>query len=229
MPGAKEKLAAGGFAAAILDLMVPGESGDVLLSELVSENPGMPVAIITGYATIDNTLKALLAGAFDFIPKPFSFEELASLIARMKRFIALPPEDRIVLTRAGRVIPGGGITLRLRGHGWVRVKGDEAVEVGIGALLAATAGNVVAIKLPLAGERIAAGQPYAWLTDDEGNEHSARMPVSGRVVSIASEAELAGSDRPRYLSGALPLLTLAPENLEAEIGNLSRSVNGRQE
>ena len=64
-----------------LDLKMPGLSGFEVLEKIRGEHPLMVVIVITGYATVSSAIEAMKKGAFDFLPKPFTPEELR-LIAR---------------------------------------------------------------------------------------------------------------------------------------------------
>lgn len=64
----------------ITDLKMPGISGMEVLKTLNKTYPDLLVIIFTGYATIDNAREALKEGAFDYIPKPFTNEELKSVV-----------------------------------------------------------------------------------------------------------------------------------------------------
>jgi signal transduction histidine kinase len=64
-----------------LDLKMPGLSGLEVLEKIRSQHPLMVVIVITGYATVTSAIEAMKKGAFDFLPKPFTPEELR-LIAR---------------------------------------------------------------------------------------------------------------------------------------------------
>jgi signal transduction histidine kinase len=68
------------FDIVITDLMMPGMNGMEVLENLKKERPGTTVIIFTGYATVDSARNALKAGAFDYIPKPFTNEELREVI-----------------------------------------------------------------------------------------------------------------------------------------------------
>ncbi len=68
------------FDIVITDLMMPGINGIEVLETLKKEMPGLTVIIFTGYATVDSARKALKSGAFDYIPKPFTNEELKEII-----------------------------------------------------------------------------------------------------------------------------------------------------
>ncbi|MDH7552825.1 MAG: response regulator [Spirochaetota bacterium] len=64
----------------VTDLMMPGMDGMQLLEEIKKRYPDVIVIIFTGYATVDTTRQALKAGAFDYIPKPFTPDELRNVI-----------------------------------------------------------------------------------------------------------------------------------------------------
>jgi len=64
------------FHLVFLDLKLPDLDGLQLLSLFKEENPATPVIIITGYASIDSAVEAMKLGAFHYLAKPFSPEEL---------------------------------------------------------------------------------------------------------------------------------------------------------
>ena len=67
----------------ITDLMMPKTSGMELL-EIVKENyPELDVIMITGYASIDSAVKATKLGASDYLPKPFTPDELTELTEKV--------------------------------------------------------------------------------------------------------------------------------------------------
>lgn len=60
----------------LLDLKLPGMQGKDVLTRLKKEAAEVPVIIITGFATIESAVDTIKRGAFDYIAKPFSPEEL---------------------------------------------------------------------------------------------------------------------------------------------------------
>ena len=60
----------------ILDLKLPGINGMEVLRAMKEENQETPVIMITGYATVDSAIEAMKLGAFDYLVKPFSPDEL---------------------------------------------------------------------------------------------------------------------------------------------------------
>lgn len=71
----------------LLDLMMPGISGLDVLAHLKSHHPYSVVIVITGYATLEHSIEAMKQGAFDFIPKPFSPQDLRIVITKAIEFI----------------------------------------------------------------------------------------------------------------------------------------------
>lgn len=64
-----------------LDLKMPKSSGMEVLQSIKKLYPKIPVVMITGYASIETAVEATKLGAFQFIPKPFTPDEL-KLVAR---------------------------------------------------------------------------------------------------------------------------------------------------
>jgi two-component system response regulator FixJ len=64
----------------VLDVRMPGMSGLDLQAELAARRIHIPILIITGYAEVPLAVRAMKAGAFDFIEKPFSDQTLLDRI-----------------------------------------------------------------------------------------------------------------------------------------------------
>ncbi len=66
----------------LLDLMMPQMSGLDILPEIKANHPDTVVIVITGYSTVEHSIEAMRAGAFDFIPKPFSPKKLKVVVSK---------------------------------------------------------------------------------------------------------------------------------------------------
>ena len=77
---AMEQLDRHAIDAVVTDLMMPGLNGDALLDQVRVRHPRLPVIIITAFGTIDTAVRAVKAGAFHFLPKPFRMAELAATL-----------------------------------------------------------------------------------------------------------------------------------------------------
>jgi PAS domain S-box-containing protein len=66
----------------LLDLMMPGMSGMEALDHIRTIDPNLLVIVITGYATVESAVEAMKKGAYDFIPKPFTPDQLRIVVRR---------------------------------------------------------------------------------------------------------------------------------------------------
>ncbi len=69
----------------ISDLKMPGIGGLELLAWVRTEQPGLPVILITAHGTVDAAVEALKLGAADFITKPFDLTELRNAVEKALR------------------------------------------------------------------------------------------------------------------------------------------------
>ncbi len=70
------RLAAGQYDLALLDVMMPGMNGLELLGKIREHDPEIVCIVITGYATVALAVTAIKQGAYDFLTKPFSVDDL---------------------------------------------------------------------------------------------------------------------------------------------------------
>src|SRR5690606_26554235 len=64
----------------LLDIRMPAKSGLGLQQDLTAVGSSLPIIFITGHADVDSAVRALKAGAFDFIEKPFDNTRLLELV-----------------------------------------------------------------------------------------------------------------------------------------------------
>lgn len=73
---ALEALDRGRFDVVFLDLWLGSDSGLAALPEIVRRQPGVGVIVVTAYASIESAVEAVRAGAADYLPKPFSPDQV---------------------------------------------------------------------------------------------------------------------------------------------------------
>ncbi|MBF0277631.1 MAG: response regulator [SAR324 cluster bacterium] len=66
----------------IADIRMPVMSGLELLKKIRIENVEVPVVIMTGHGDLNNAIEALRLGTFDFLLKPFKFEQITSILRK---------------------------------------------------------------------------------------------------------------------------------------------------
>jgi len=80
--GAIERLQKTPFSIVITDLKMPGMDGIEVLKAIKILQPEVPVIIITGYSTVDTAVEAMKKGAFDYISKPFTPEQIINMVEK---------------------------------------------------------------------------------------------------------------------------------------------------
>jgi two-component system, NtrC family, nitrogen regulation response regulator GlnG len=79
------------------DIFMGGMSGLTLLKEVKKINPRVKVVVMTAQDTMNNTIEAMQIGAYDYISKPFDFEVIYTLVARVEssRETRIPSQPEI--------------------------------------------------------------------------------------------------------------------------------------
>jgi NtrC-family two-component system response regulator AlgB len=103
---ALEVLAARTFAIALLDLHLARESGLDLLPKLLKAAPGLAVIVITAYATFETAVDAMRLGALDYLPKPFTPDQLRVTLNRVARVRRLESQLGTLQDELREVNPG---------------------------------------------------------------------------------------------------------------------------
>jgi signal transduction histidine kinase len=75
------KAAATKYDVVVTDLKMPGIDGLEVLQRLKAANPQQVVVVFTGYANVSTARESLKRGAFDYVPKPFTAQELREVVA----------------------------------------------------------------------------------------------------------------------------------------------------
>jgi len=78
-----ELISKGDIDLVITDLRMPGGvSGEDVLQHVTRETPGIPVIVLTGHGSIDEAVKAMQNGAYNFLTKPLNLEQLELTVKR---------------------------------------------------------------------------------------------------------------------------------------------------
>jgi DNA-binding NtrC family response regulator len=89
-------LDAQGIDAVLLDLRLPGAGGLEALNRIKSIRPDAVIVVVTGYGTVQSAVQAMKNGAYDYVTKPFSLDELKLLLDRVASHLKLKSENRIL-------------------------------------------------------------------------------------------------------------------------------------
>ncbi len=93
--------------AVVTDVRMPGAGGMAVLERSKELQPERPVLLMTGYATVDDAVRAMKHGAVDYIQKPFRNEAVVQRIATLGRVTALEEENRALREKLEATSPKG--------------------------------------------------------------------------------------------------------------------------
>ena len=85
-----------GIDAVLLDLRLPGAGGLEALNQIKSRRPDAVIVVVTGYGTVQSAVQAMKNGAYDYVTKPFSLDELKLLLDRVASHLKLKSENRVL-------------------------------------------------------------------------------------------------------------------------------------
>ena len=99
-------LAANHYDLCLTDMRLPDGDGLTVLEYVAQHHPHTPVAVITAHGSTENAVAALKAGAFDYLAKPVSLEQLRALIQSALNLPPLPRQPLGVAVNEGPLLVG---------------------------------------------------------------------------------------------------------------------------
>jgi DNA-binding response OmpR family regulator len=204
-----EKLRKGVYRLVLCDVMLPEFDGFHVLEMMKQAGIHTPVIMITGCSTLQNAVTALKEGAIDFIPKPFTVDELESGVQRGLRYQKLIDSNPCPreFHRLGRL-------------SWVKIENNGIGLVGVTDLFMKTVLAVKEVTFFDTNRELIQAAPCATLSARDALVHDILCPLSGTIVArneqLLSHPELLEQDP--YSSGWL--YQIVPTNLAYELNHL---------
>lgn len=217
-----KKLKSNSFDLTICDIMMPGMDGFEFLHQMQKLKITTPVIITTGFSTLENAVKSLYRGAIDFLPKPFTFDELISIVGRglhygkIHKRIHSIPHGNSAQNDDIHYIPCPPKYNRLGYSAWTFLADDGYIKIGVTDLFLRTIDIVEEVELMNAEDEIFQGNPCAFIKTPDGLTHNVLAPVSGRIIQKNEDVQedFTLMEKDPYFKGWL--YTVVPANLEYE-------------
>lgn len=166
----------------ISDIMMPEVDGFQLLEEINKKNLEVPIIMTTGYSTVENAVRSLTEGAIDFIPKPFTFDELLSAIKRglnyraLKKKIATEDIEDTVL-----YVPCPSKWYKLGYSSWLKLEREGSVLIGVTDLFLKCIDSFNEIEFFDINAETIQGSACAYLNSEE-LKHTILSPITGTII-----------------------------------------------
>ena len=107
--GALERLQGGGIDLVVTDLKMPGLTGIEVLRAAKAIAPDVDVILLTAFGTVEEAVKAMKDGAYDFLTKPFRREQLLKLISKALERRDLIEQNRALQQRLDDLLQQGAV------------------------------------------------------------------------------------------------------------------------
>jgi len=166
----------------VADIMMPEINGFDFLSEIIKQNIITPVILTSGNASIDIINKSFGLGAIDFLPKPFSFDELESFIARGLSASTILRKKKTD-SNGLQYVSCPSNYKNFGKWNWISFESNIA-KVGVSDFFMKVIGSKSNISLLDMNERIIIGENCISITDGLELNHNIIAPVSGIINAV---------------------------------------------
>ena len=181
-----EKIQKNKYRLIVCDVMLPELNAFQILEEMKRARVTTPLIMITGYSTTENAVNSLKFGAVDFIPKPFTADELESTLQRglrrQKFARAAFPKDSKAGENAPFHVSCPSDYFRLGFLSWALIEENGVGRVGITDLFLKTTCDVKAIMLFELNDNLVQGSVCARIESNDSLIHDVLSPLSGRII-----------------------------------------------
>lgn len=208
----------------LCDIMIPEIDGFQFLDEINHRKIESPVIMTTGYSTVENAVNSLYKGAIDFIPKPFSADELLNSVARGMRYLEnqkkIKEAEILKQDSALIYVPCPATYYRLGYAFWAHLENKGTAKIGVTDLFLKTIESVLEIKFLKTEDEIVQGTSCLQITCIDGLSHAVLSPVSGRIIEINEELSQNKTliEKDPYFRGWL--YRIIPNDIEYELKQL---------
>jgi len=207
------------FRLILCDIMMSGLDGFQFLEELARRGIDTPVVMMTGYSTVEIAVRSLSTpGTVDFISKPFTADELLTIIRRSLHCSQLVEKSEAASLERNEsmcYVPCPAGFHRLGYISWAVMEDEGTARIGVTDLFLKAADGIRDLSLSEPGEELVQGVTCAIATAPDGTLHPIMCPLGGEILerNEAALTDLSLVEKDPYFRGWLyRILPTDPEN-----------------
>ncbi len=209
----------------LTDLMMPEIDGLEFMKILKDNHPNIIAIMITGYATINTALQSMQLGAFDYLAKPFTREELIKVVRRAAglAITILNASDSDIAKLKVSESEKFMTTLGSIGeHSWLMRDDDGTVLIGAERSFLYSIGRILTVYLPSVGDELRHGSVFFQVFSTDLRSLSLLSPLSGTVIEVNESINKDPNGILQDPYGKGWLIKINPANFEEEIKLMGR-------
>lgn len=216
----------------LCDIMMPQVDGFQILETVRRVCPEVPLVMATGFSTVENAVRTLHDGAIDFVPKPFTSDELLSSVRRALRYRELAAAQHAAASGAAdpltMVVPCPPRYYRLGFTSWVSLEGDGTAVIGLSHMFVRTIDPITSVEMLTRDDETIQGTACAQVKTSDGLMHPVLAPISGRIVERQEILATAPGilEKDPYFEGWM--YRVVPADVEYELQQLTPCSSGSQ-
>ncbi|NWF90597.1 MAG: response regulator [Ignavibacteriaceae bacterium] len=170
----------------ICDIMMPDGDGFQILDEVQAKSKDSAIIMMTGYSTVENAVNSLYYGAMDFIPKPFTVDELLGSVYRTNKYQQIKKKQISSSNNKTEIfyVDCPAKYYRLGHSSWLCEERDGSVLIGVCDMFLKTIETITELEFLEIEEELAQGICCLTVKSAEDRMHKVLSPVSGRIIEI---------------------------------------------
>ena len=167
----------------ICDIMMPDADGFEILNQVQKSAASTPIIMSSGYSTIENAVRSLYEGAVDFVPKPFTADELISSVKRALKYSDLINLNSEFENQKNLFFVSCPSKYRRLGYStWSFTERDGTAIIGMTDIFIKSLEQIEEIIFPDGIEEVVQANSCLQIKTSDGLLHYVLSPISGRIV-----------------------------------------------
>lgn len=210
----------------ICDIMLPEMDGFQFLEKLRHKKIETPVIMTTGYSTVENAVKSLHDGAIDFIPKPFTVDEILAALQRGMKLISIKEKVKNSDNTSIVYVECPSKYHRLGFSSWTFIEDKGSALIGATDLYLNIIDEFHSIDFKEVNEELYQGTSCAKFNSENNLSHDLLSPVSGKIIEVNQEvvSNINIIQKDPFFKGWL--YRVIPSDIEYEVKNLTSCSSG---